>query len=90
MKKKYKVENWSEYNESLKSRYSLTIWLKAGFECNWYSKNNSINVCGRPKKSSDSAINLMGFSTGKYGNSLDLICIFAVWEFLVRIYLHCV
>jgi len=59
MKKKYKVQNWSEYNKALKIRGSLTIWLEEGFEDNWYCKNNSINSRGWPLKYSDYSINLM-------------------------------
>ena len=27
IKDKYKIENWSSYNEALKSRGSITIWM---------------------------------------------------------------
>jgi hypothetical protein len=35
-KDKYKVTNWSSYNEGLKQRGSLTIWLETGLEASWY------------------------------------------------------
>lgn len=34
-KEKYKLSNWSEYNESLKKRGSLTIWFEEGVKNNW-------------------------------------------------------
>jgi len=29
-KKKYRVTNWREYNESLRNRGDLTIWISSG------------------------------------------------------------
>jgi hypothetical protein len=31
----YKVTNWREYNEALKQRGSLTVWLSEDLEENW-------------------------------------------------------
>jgi hypothetical protein len=31
-KQKYRIENWSEYNNALKQRGSLTFWIEEGFE----------------------------------------------------------
>lgn len=34
-KEKYKLKNWSEYNNSLKKRGSLTIWFDESIKYNW-------------------------------------------------------
>ena len=34
-KDKYKVTNWSAYNEGLKQRGSLTLWMDAGIASHW-------------------------------------------------------
>ena len=35
VKERFKLSNWSSYNESLKKRGSLTIWFEAGMRANW-------------------------------------------------------
>lgn len=35
-KDKYKVTNWSAYNQGLKQRGSLTLWLETGLAGSWY------------------------------------------------------
>ncbi len=48
-KQKYKITNWSSYNESLKKRGSLTVWLEEGFEHTWYEDSeNKKTKRGRP------------------------------------------
>jgi hypothetical protein len=37
-KDKYKVKNWSEYNEGLKHRGSLCLWIEAGIAEQWRYK----------------------------------------------------
>jgi len=37
-KDKYKIINWSSYNESLKQRGSLTIWIEEAALKNWYDQ----------------------------------------------------
>jgi hypothetical protein len=33
---KYKIKNWKEYNQALKQRGSLEIWIEEGIESQWY------------------------------------------------------
>jgi len=35
VKERYKLSNWSSYNESLKKRGSLTIWFEEGMKDKW-------------------------------------------------------
>lgn len=37
-KQKHKVTNWSEYNESLKRRGDIEIWLSQEIIDNWYNE----------------------------------------------------
>ncbi len=39
-KKKYKVRNWSEYNESLKQRGSIDVWIKDDMLKKWAAKSS--------------------------------------------------
>jgi len=48
----YKTENWSEYNEALKARGSLTVWLNPGMQ--WYACPSG--KTGRQQTFSDAAI----------------------------------
>lgn len=50
----YKVNNWREYNESLKNRGSLTLWFNEEGIKHWYAKPNG-KACGQ-KTYSNSAI----------------------------------
>ena len=34
-KKKYRVTNWREYNESLRNRGDLTIWISSDVQTHW-------------------------------------------------------
>ena len=34
-KKRYRVSNWSEYNESLRQRGDVTVWLSPEVEAAW-------------------------------------------------------
>ena len=43
-KPKYKITNWSSYNESLKKRESLTVWLEEGFEHTWYEDSENKKI----------------------------------------------
>jgi hypothetical protein len=53
-KKVYRVRNWREYNESLKQRGSLNIWLAPEVENSWYATPDG--QPGSPKTYSDEAI----------------------------------
>jgi hypothetical protein len=37
---KYKVTNWRDYNEALKQRGSLTVWLSDDFEESWLANKD--------------------------------------------------
>jgi hypothetical protein len=39
-KKKYKVRNWHDYNESLKQRGALDVWIEESVIENWYAEPN--------------------------------------------------
>ena len=44
---KYKVNNWKEYNQSLKNRGSLTVWISKDIEELWYAAKENISKRGR-------------------------------------------
>ena len=37
-KAKYKVRNWSEYNNALKARYNITLWINDETTAAWYAE----------------------------------------------------
>lgn len=37
-KQKYKLTNWSDYNEALRRRGDITIWLSEEAIARWYAK----------------------------------------------------
>ncbi len=39
-KKSYKVRNWSAYNEALKNRGRIDIWVGKGMLEQWYAKQS--------------------------------------------------
>lgn len=51
----YKVRNWSQYNESLKKRGSLTLWIEESAIQKWKALKKSHSV-GAPQKYSNDAI----------------------------------
>lgn len=55
-KGKYKVNNWPEYNRSLKDRGDLTIWFDEASLKDWYAKDSSHKTKGGQFKYSDLAI----------------------------------
>ncbi|MBA8667982.1 IS5 family transposase [Holosporaceae bacterium 'Namur'] len=56
---KYKINNWREYNQSLKSRGSLTVWVSKDIEELWYAINDNMCKRGRLTYYSDYAIGMM-------------------------------
>jgi hypothetical protein len=54
-KKKYRVANWSEYNQSLVKRGAVTIWLSDEVAQAWNNPDQS-GKPGHPKTYSDIAI----------------------------------
>lgn len=53
-KKKYKIKNWKNYNQSLINRGSITLWLDEEIEDKWYALNSGNK--GRNEIYSDFAI----------------------------------
>lgn len=54
-KKKYKVRNWKEYNESLVNRGKIFFWITEKAMQEWEEKNKT-GKRGKPKKFSNTAI----------------------------------
>jgi hypothetical protein len=55
-KQKYKLANWSDYNEALRQRGSIIVWLSAEAISQWYEKDRLYDGTGTPKRYSDFAI----------------------------------
>ena len=55
-KQKYKLSNWSEYNESLRHRGSIDVWLSVDAISQWYEAERVYDGTGTPKWYSDFAI----------------------------------
>lgn len=55
-KKSYKVRNWHEYNEALKNRGRIDIWVEKGMLEQWYAKQSGKR--GAQEKYSDLAIRI--------------------------------
>ena len=58
-KTKYKVRNWSEYNEALKKRGRITLWVEEEVLKRW-KEDRQEGKRGRPRKYSDELIECMG------------------------------
>ena len=56
-KARFSVRNWSEYNESLVARGSITLWFSEEAMEAWYHENGT-GKRGRPFRYSDSTIEL--------------------------------
>ena len=54
----YRTRNWSRYNEGLKKRGSLTVWLSPDVEGKWYDLEDREGR-GNDRKYSDYAIQTM-------------------------------
>lgn len=55
---KYKINNWPEYNQSLKRRGSLEIWISDEIEEMWYEKDTVNDGTGKPKEYTEKSIEL--------------------------------
>ena len=55
-KQRYKVENWSDYNESLKRRGDIEVWLSQELIDNWYEKERIYDGTGSTQHYTDEAI----------------------------------
>ena len=51
----YKVRNWSQYNESLKKRGSVNLWISEDAIKKWQAKRDP-HFIGAPRQYSDDAI----------------------------------
>lgn len=57
-KQKYKVNNWPEYNEALRRRGSIEVWISDKAIENWYEQERIYDGTGAPKLFSDFAITI--------------------------------
>lgn len=55
-KQKYTVSNWSDYNNSLRLRGSIKVWLSEEAIANWYESDRTYDGTGTPKLFTDFAI----------------------------------
>lgn len=55
-KQKYKLTNWSEYNEALRRRGDITLWLSEDVLSKWYEQERIYDGTGTPKLYTDFAI----------------------------------
>ena len=55
-KQKYKLRNWPEYNEALRRRVDITIWLSADAVAQWYEPDRVYDGTGTPKRFTNFAI----------------------------------
>lgn len=55
-KQTYKVANWSDYNQTLRCRGDIEVWLSDEAIEQWYEKERVYDGTGAPKRFSDFAI----------------------------------
>lgn len=55
-KQNYKLNNWPEYNEALRRRGSIDVWLSEEVISLWYEKDRVYTGQGAPRRYSDFAI----------------------------------
>ncbi len=55
-KQNYRVSNWSDYNEALRKRGDIEIWISEDALDNWYEKIRVYDGTGTPQKYTDFAI----------------------------------
>ena len=55
-KQKYKISNWREYNDALRNRGDIEIWVSDDLLEAWYEKERVHDGKGAPKKFTDLAI----------------------------------
>ncbi len=48
-KQKFKVTNWGEYNDSLRRRGNITVWLSDDAISQWYEMDRVYNGTGAPR-----------------------------------------
>jgi len=57
-KQHYKVRNWPDYNNALRKRGDIELWISQEAIDNWYEKDRIFDGTGTPKKYSDFAIRI--------------------------------
>ena len=55
-KQRYKVSNWSEYNEALRQRGNIEVWISQEAIDQWVEQERVYDGTGTPRKFSDFAI----------------------------------
>lgn len=55
-KQKYKLNNWSAYNEALRQRGNIEVWISDEAIAQWYEKERIYDGTGTPQKFTDFAI----------------------------------
>ncbi len=55
-KQKYKLKNWSEYNEALRRRGDITFWLSEDVISKWYEQERVYDGTGTPRLYTDFSI----------------------------------
>jgi hypothetical protein len=55
-KQKYKLSNWSEYNDALRQRGNIEVWISKDAVEQWYEKDRVYTGEGAPKRYTDFAI----------------------------------
>jgi len=55
-KQKYTITNWADYNQALRLRGDITVWMTEKAIRNWYEPNPVYNGTGAPKVFTDFAI----------------------------------
>jgi hypothetical protein len=63
----YRVRNWAEYNRSLVSRGSITVWIDDEVIANWHPKAKDKRQRGGQVKYSDHAIECLLMLKAVYG-----------------------
>ncbi len=69
MQKRYRIENWPEYNKALIQRGSITIWFEDKALENWFS-NTYTGQAGRPETYSNDAMLMLLILRERFGLTL--------------------
>jgi hypothetical protein len=65
-KTKYRIRNWAMYNESLKKRGSITLWIDEDVLRTWKATPEAVRLRGGQKQYSDGAIECLLMVKGVY------------------------
>jgi hypothetical protein len=69
-KMKYKVTNWAEYNEALRQRGDISVWMSEEAINNWHETKESDSGRGRPKTHADIAVQVCLLFRQRYSRPL--------------------